>query len=284
VYQDLVMQEDFQQQAVLYRQETLEADFQVVLDPSSHSKDGSAAITTYAVGPDGSMLTYALSRGGSDWQEIRVLHLDSGMEEEHALYWCKFPSIAWAPDHAGFFYNCYPDPVETTDERAMHSYNHVRFHRLGTPQSADQVIFRPAASEVICIPIVTEDGAYILIHVCKSAAPVNHLFYRPLQESGPFFPLLQHSDAHYRFIGNVGSTCYLETDRNAPRGCVMAIDLASPEPGCWRTILPEQEESIAFSTLAGEHLLVGFLHHAWHRLFLYTLDGTFVRELALPPL
>jgi len=282
--QDLAMQEDFQPQAVLYRQEALEGDFQVVLDPSSLSKDGSAAVTTYTVSPDGTLLAYALSRGGSDWQEIRVLHLDSGTEEEQALHWCKFPSIAWAPDHAGFFYNCYPAPGETTNDRALHGYNHVRFHRLGTPQSADQFIFTPAAGEVICTPIVTEDGAYVLIHVCQSAAPNDHIFYRPLQDSGPFFPLLQHLDAHYRFVGNVGSTCYLETDRNAPRGCIMAIDLASPERKCWRLILPEQEDSIAFSTLAGEHLLVGFLHHAWHRLVLYALDGTCVRELELPPL
>jgi len=185
--QDLAMQEDFQQQAVLYRQEALEGDFCVVLDPCSQSKDGSAAITTYAVSPDGSFLAYALSRGGSDWQEIRVLHLDSGMEEEHALYWCKFPSIAWTPDNAGFFYNCYPAPVETTNDRAVHSYNHVRFHRPGTPQSADRFIFRPEASEVICTPIVTEDGAYVLIHVCKSAAPDDHIFYRPLESNGLFF-------------------------------------------------------------------------------------------------
>src|SRR5207237_4331628 len=71
---------------------------------------------------------------------------------------------------------------------------------------------------------------------------------------------------------------------NASRGCIMAIDLASPERQCWRLILHEQEDSIAFSTLADEHLLVGFLHHAWHRLVLYARDGTFVRELALPPL
>ncbi len=282
--QDLSAQEDFQQQPVLYRQEALEGDFRVVLDPSRQSKDGSAAVTTYAVSPDGTFLAYALSHGGSDWQEIRVLHLDSGTEEEHTLSWCKFPSIAWAPDHAGFFYNCYPAPGETTHERALHGNNHVRFHRLGTPQSADQFIFRPAAGEVICTPIVTEDGAYVLIHVCKSAVPDDHMYYRPLEGNGPFLPLLHRREAHYRFIGNVGSTCYLETDHHAPRGCVIAGDLASPERERWQVILPEQEESIAFSTLAGEHLLVGFLHHAWHRLALYALDGTFVRELALPPL
>ena len=282
--QDLAMQEDCQQQPVLYRQEALEGDFQVVLDPSSQSNDGSTAITTYAVSPDGTFLAYALSRGGSDWQEIRVLHLDSGTEEEHVLYWCKFPSIAWAPDNAGFFYNCYPAPDKTTDERALHGYNHVRFHGLGTPQSADQFIFTPAADEVICTPIVTEDGAYVLIHVCKSAVPDDHMYYRPLESNDPFMPLLPHLEAHYRFIGNAGSKCYLETDHSAPRGCIIAIDLASPERQCWRMILPEQEDSIAFSTLAGEHLLVGFLHHAWHRLALYALDGTFVRELELPPL
>lgn len=282
--QDLNRQEAFQQHAVLYKQEASGGDLQVVLDPSRQSNDGSAAVTTYAVSPDGTLLAYALSYGGSDWQEIRVLHVDSEIEEEHVLSWCKFPSMAWAPDNAGFFYNGYPAPDETTDERALHSSNQVRFHRLGTLQSADQLIFIPEADEVICTPIVTEDGAYALIHVCKSAVPNDHLFYRPLEESGPFVPLLPHMDAHYRFIGNVGSTCYLETDRNASRGCILAIDLASSKRKRWRVILPEQEESIAFSTLAGEHLLVGFLHHAWHRVVLYALDGTFVRELALPPL
>ncbi len=280
--QDLDTQQDFQQQAVLYRQEALEGDFQAVLDLSHHHKDGSAAVTTYAVSPDGMLLAYALSRGGSDWQEIRVLHLDSGMEEEHALYWCKFPSVAWAPDNAGFFYNCYPG--ETTDDRMLHGYNHVRFHQLGTPQSGDQLIFMPEADEVICTPIVTEDGAYLLIHVCKSAVPDDHIFYRPIESSSSFLPLVQCADAHYRFIGNVGSTFYLETDLHASRGCIVAIELAASERECWRMILPEQEDTIAFSTFAGGHLLVGFLHHAWHRVVLYTRDGTFVRELELSPL
>jgi prolyl oligopeptidase len=282
--QDLVIQEDCQQHSVLYRQEELDGDLQVVLDPSSHYQDSSVTITTYAVSPDGSMLAYALSRGGSDWQEIRVRHLDTGVEEKHALYWCKFPGIAWVSDNTGFFYNCYLDLDESTDERMLHGYNHVRFHQPGTPQSADQFIFRPATSEVICTPIVTEDGAYVLIHVCNSAVPDDYLFYRPLEKNGPFFLLFPHYEAHYRFIGNAGSTCYLETDLDAPQGCLIAVDLASPENQRWRVILPKQEECIAFSTLAGEHLLVGFLHHAWHRLVLYTLDGTFMRELALPPL
>ena len=280
--QDLDTQQDFQQQAVLYRQEAPEGDLQVVLDVSHLYGDGSAAITTYAVSPDGMLLAYALSHGGSDWQEIRVLHLDSGMEEEHALYWCKFPSIGWAPNNAGFFYNCYPG--ETADERMLHGYNHVRFHHLGTPQSGDQLVFTPEADEIICTPIVTEDEAYLLIHVCKSAVPDDHIFYRPIESSGSFLPLMQCANAHYRFIDNIGSTFYLETDLHASRGCIVAIDLAASERECWRLILPEQEDSIAFSTFAGEHLLVGFLHHAYHRVVLYTRDGTFVRELELPPL
>ncbi|HLZ59608.1 MAG TPA: prolyl oligopeptidase family serine peptidase [Ktedonosporobacter sp.] len=282
--QDLAIPGDFQQQPVLYRQEASGGEVQVVLDPSRQSMDGSAAITTYAVSPDGAFLAYALSRGGSDWQEIRILHLNSGVEEGHALYWCKFPAIAWTPDNAGFFYNCYPAPDEATDERKQHGSNHIRFHRPGTSQSADQPIFTPAASEVICTPIVTDDGAYVLIHVCKSAAPDDHIFYRPLGRNGSFFPLFHHIEAHYRFIGSRGSTCYLETDHHAPRGRVIAVDLASSERERWRMILPEQDDSIAFSTLADSHLLVGFLHHAWHRLILYALDGTFVRELALPSL
>lgn len=282
--QDLGVQDKFQPQAVLYRQEAPGGDVQVVLDPSRLSRDGSAAVITYAVSLDGSRLAYALSRGGSDWQEIRVRHLDSGTEEEHALSWCKFPTIVWTPDNASFFYSCYPAPDECSDERAQHGSTRVRFHQLGTPQSADCFIFTPAAGEVICTPIVTEDGAYVLIHECKSALPDDHLFYRPLESDDPFLPLLPGMEAHFRFIGIVGSTCYLETDLDAPKGRVIAVDLASPERERYRVILPEQEDCIAFSTLVGEHLLVGFLHHAWHRLALYTLDGTFVRQLALPPL
>ena len=282
--QDLAGQDEFQPQAILYRQEATGGDLQIVLDPSHLDRDGSAAVITYAVSPDGSLLAYALSRGGSDWQEIWVLHLDSGAEEEYTLSWCKFPSIAWAPDNSGFFYNCYPAPDETPDERAQHSSTRVRFHRLGTPQSADRFIFTPAGGEVICTPIVTEDGAYLLIHECKSTVPDDHLYYRPLESDDPFIPLLEGMEAHYRYIGTAGSTCYLETDLDAPRGRVIAVDLDAQGYERYQVILPEQENCVAFSTLAGEYLLVGFLHHAWHRLALYALDGSFVRELELPPL
>jgi prolyl oligopeptidase len=281
--QDLAPDQEPQQQPVLYVQDTLDGPPVVVLDPNTLSPDGSAAVTHHALSPNGRLVAYALAHGGSDWQEIRVQRVDGGADYPETLRHCKYVGIAWAPDSSGFYYNRHPAPGEVADAD-RHHYSRIYWHTLGTDQDRDRLVHAcPDAKELSFYPIATDDGAYLLLHACNGADPHDRLYYRGLDGDGPFRPLFERDDAHYSFVDNVGATFYVQTDLDAPRGRIVAVDLARPEPAHWRTVVPEGEETIAFVTMAGNALLVVYLHHACHRAVLYDLEGGVVQELALPP-
>ncbi|CAA9234694.1 MAG: Prolyl endopeptidase [uncultured Chloroflexi bacterium] len=280
--------EGLQNQPVLYMQPAALAaagDEPIpVLDPNTLSPDGTAAVTGQAWTPDGRLLGYSLSRAGSDWQELRVRDLDSREDLPDAIQWCKFTSPAWSPDGSGFFYARYPDPG--TVPPGQESFNQtVHWHALGTAQDADPLLYsRPDAPELGFSPSVTDDGRYLVLTVWKGTDPKNRVYFRELDGGPDFVRLLDVADARYDFVDNVGSVFYFTTDLDAPRGRVIAIDVTRPARAQWREVIPEPEGQDTIDTVAlvNDHLVVVTMHHAHHRITLYTLDGTRVRDVALP--
>ncbi|MBK9709925.1 MAG: S9 family peptidase [Kouleothrix sp.] len=273
-----------QNQAVLYRQETLGGEAAVVLDPNTLSEDGTVALTNQAVSRDGRLLAYGTSVGGSDWQEIRVRSVDGGEDYPDLIRWCKFAGIAWHPDGAGFFYNRYPEPgsVPAADHG---NYSRVYWHRLGADQHADELIYeRPDDKELGFTPFVTRDGRYLLLRVWHGTDPQNRIYYRELGGDGPFIRLLDQADARYDFIDNIGPLLYFSTDLGAPRGRVIAIDLERPARANWREVVPERADPLAFAITTNGRLLLAYLRDVHHVLELRALDGALERVLELPTL
>lgn len=271
-----------QNQAVLYRQTTLESEPAVVLDPNTLSEDGTVALITTAISEDGKLLAYGLSSSGSDWQEIRIRKVDSGEDYPEVIYWCKFGRIAWKHDNSGFFYDRYPEPG-TVPEEDTTNYNRVYWHSPGTPQSQDTLVYeRPDAKELGFTSFITDDGQYLLLHVWLGTDPKNRLYYREVESDGPFIRLLDEFDAAYNFIGNRGPVFYFHTDLNAPHGRIIAIDTTHPAREHWRELVPEQSDVIAFAVMGHEQLVVTYKQDAHHIVKLYTLEGLPAREIALP--
>ncbi len=271
-----------QNQAVLYTQTGLEGQPAVLLDPNTLSVDGTVALTTQAYNHDGTLLAYGVSTSGSDWQEVKIRRIDTREDYPEVIRWCKFASVAWKHDHSGFYYERFPQPDSVpADEQ---SYNcRVYWHRLGTPQEEDQLVYeRPDAKGLSFSSAITDDGTYLLLHVWLGTDPKNRLYYREVESTGPFVRLLDDFDAAYNFIHNIGPIFYFHTNLDAPRGRIIAIDTEHPERANWREVLPEQEDVIDSVHLVHQQFIVIWKHDAHHLVTHHTLEGQLLGEIALP--
>jgi prolyl oligopeptidase len=276
-----------QNQAVLYWQDGLAGEPRVLLDPNGLSPDGTVALTGYSVSEDGRLLAYGLSSGGSDWQVWHVREVDGGHDRPDRLEWVKFSRAGWAHDGSGFTYSRYDAPPEGQVYKDANYNQKVYFHRLGTPQSDDELVYaRPDHPDWGFDAQVSEDGRYLVLFVWKGTHRENALFYRDLAAGpeGPIVELLPEFDAQYDFVGNDGALFYLQTDRDAPLGQVVAIDLARPAPGAWRTLIPERADALQGVSLVADQFLAIYLHDAYNAVRRFARDGQPLGDVALPGL
>lgn len=271
-----------QNQAVLYWTPTLTAEPQVLLDPNQLSADGTVALSGYALSNDGELLAYALSASGSDWMEWRVREVTSGQDRADLVQWSKFSGAAWSHDNAGFYYSRYDAPTADDAYKGVNYYHKVYYHRLGTPQSADQLIYeRPDQKEWNFSAGVTDDGRYLIIHVSRGTFRQNGVFYQDRSDpAGPVLELFNRFDAAYTFIGNDGPRFYFRTDLNAPRSRVIAVDLHQPDQ--WQEVLPESSDSLNSVSLFHDQLIATYLHDAHSQVRRFNKGGELVQEITLP--
>lgn len=273
-----------QNQAVLYLQESLEGEPRLLLDPNKFSEDGTVALSGSSFNIDGTLMVYGTSKSGSDWQELKVRKIDAGEDFPEVIQWCKFSSAAWKPDSSGFYYRRLPEPGTVAEEDSS-NFTKVFWHKLGTPQSEDVLIYeRPEAKELSFDPFVTEDGQFLCLHVWQGTDPRSRFYYRELGSDGEFTRLLDDFDAAYNFIDNDGSLFYFETDLDAPRRRIIAIDLTNPARENWREIIGQQADVLSFVTLVNNQFVAAYMHDAHNQLKVYNLDGSSVREIELPTL
>jgi prolyl oligopeptidase len=275
-----------QNQSVLYTMKSLEAEPKVLLDPNQLSPDGTIALTGYYASHDGQRLAYSLSTAGSDWQEFRVLDIESGQPQPDVLKWVKSSGAAWTRDGQGFFYSRYDEPPPGEDRKGVNYFHKLYYHRLGTPQSQDQLIYhRPDQREWGFAGGVTDDGRYLVIHVWQGTDTRNRFFYQDLQAANSqVIELLNDFDADYSFIDNVGTIFYFRNDLGAPRGRILAIDLANPARAQWREIVPQTADRLLGASLIHNQLVVEYLKDARSEIKIYSLEGQPVRTVELPGL
>jgi prolyl oligopeptidase len=275
-----------QNQNVLYTMDTLDGPARVLLDPNELSPDGTVALVSFNVSPDGRRVAYGLTSGGSDWQEWHVRDVETGRDLPDHLRWVKFSQSAWTHDREGFFYSRYDEPRDAAAMKKANFYQKLYYHRLGTPQSEDELVYhRPDNREMGFLPTVTRDGRYLVLHVWKGTESENAVFYKDLSVPGsPVVELLRDFDASYNLVGSDGPALWFETDKDAPRGRLIRIDLSEPEQERWREVIPEAEETLQSVTRVHRRLIALYLEHARTRVRLFDLDGCPVRDLELPGL
>lgn len=270
-----------QNQPVLHRQQGLDGKKEVVLDPNLWSTDGTVALSNYSVDEKARYLAYSISAHGSDRQEIRIRDLELKENLPDVVQWCKFTNLAWLGDQ-GFYYSRYPQPGSVPEEDE-NNYNQVYFHRLGTPQSEDILIYeRPDAKELRFSPSLSADQDYLILHVFKGTDSRNGFYYQKLGEDTAFTQLLDEGEAKFAYLGNEGSSAYFFTDLNAPKGRIISIDLQKPAREHWLEILSEQDDVIDQVRYVNGHFVIGFMHKAHSILRIYGRDGELLKALPLP--
>ena len=272
-----------QNQAVLYMVKSLNGEPTVLIDPNKLSADGTVALSGINYTEDGKMMTYAVSASGSDWQEVHVRDIDAGKDTDDLLKWCRFSGIGWKKDKSGFWYNRFPAEGEVAEEDRS-NYNKVYWHQLGTTQDKDVLVYEDKANKEIGFsPYVTEDGEYLMLYVYHGTDPKNGIYFRKTSDStGPFTHLFELNEAMYTPVDNIGSTVYVHTDADAPRGRVIAVDLNKPGKENWKELIPQKPEVIDNVTMVNNELVVSYMKDAHHQLMIFDKDGKFRREIELP--
>src|SRR5882672_4734974 len=279
-----------QNQSVLYKQASLTADPETLLDPNLLSEDGTVALSTLAVSDDGRLLAYGTSASGSDWEEFRVRDIATGQDRTDHLKWIKFSGASWSKDGGGFFYSRYPEPTDKalTD---VNRFQRLYYHRLGADQAQDVLVYeRPDQPDWGMNAEVTDDGRYAVLQVWLGTDRRNRVYYLDLKDAkrskvtGDVVRLLDDFDASYAFVGNDGPVFYFLTDLDAPRKRVIAIDTGHPERARWREIIPQSADVLEGIQIIHDTFVAQYMHDASSRLRLFALDGRPVKELELPTL
>ncbi len=275
-----------QNQSVLYTVDSLDGSPRVLLDPNKLSEDGTVALAGYSISHDGSQMAYGVAAAGSDWQEYRIRDVATGEDSADHLKWIKFTGVTWTKAGKGVFYGRFDEPAEG-EALSSRNYNHkVYYHKLGTPQASDRLIYeRPDQKEWMFEPQVTDDGEYLLLEVSRGTETNNGVFFRSLSaQEGPIVELLSDFDAMYRFIDNDGPVFWFMTDHDAPRGRVIAVDRRDPRPKKWRQVIPEAAETLRGVNLVNNQFVATYLEDAHTVVRIFDIDGRPVREVEMPGL
>jgi len=276
-----------QNQSVLYVQKGLDGTPEVLLDPNKFSDDGTARLGAFALSRDGKYAAYGISKGGSDWQEYRVMEVQSRRQLPDSLQWVKVSGIAWQGD--GFYYSRYDAPEKGKELSSKNEGHKVYYHKVGTSQSEDELVFEdPANPQRFHTLGVTEDERFAVLNISDrgKGKKGNALFFRDAKggdkKFSPLFPEI--GDASYGVIDNVGDKFLVRTDRNAPNGRIVLVDPRDPAEKSWKDVLPERPEPLQSATTAGGKLFATYLQDVTTRAYVYSVDGKLENEVKLPGL
>src|SRR5215471_13231024 len=273
-----------QNQNVLFVTESLASEPRVLLDPNTLSSDGTVALVAHAVSDDGKLLAYGTAASGSDWTQWHVRDVDTGKDLTDLVQWVKFSTASWTKDNKGFFYSRYDEPKQGTMLRDANYFQKLYYHKLGTPQSEDKLIYeRPDNKELGFQGNVTDDGHYLIITVWQGTSPKNRLYYKDLTKpDSEVVRLLDDFDAEYSFVDNDGPVFWFKTDRDAPRGRVIAIDTRHPERANWKTIVPQGKDKLEHANVINESFVLGYLEDAQTEVRIHDLSGKLLHTVDLP--
>jgi len=267
-----------QNQSVLFVQDGRNAPPRVLLDPNLLSTDGTVALSGQAASDDGHYLAYSLSTSGSDWQELHVRDVNPPARDlADTVKWVKFSSIAWTHDNRGFFYSRYDEPTSGNKMTNVNRNHKIYYHRVGQVQSRDELIYdRPDQPGWLLRGNVTDDGQYLIITVSQGSDVRTRLYFVDLDNPGhpqinnPVVRLIDRSDAQYDFIGNRGTIFYVRTDKNAPKGRIVAISIDNPREDRWNVIVTEGKDALVGAETAGDGIVANYLQDAHSTVRLFT--------------
>ncbi|MDB5699481.1 MAG: family peptidase, partial [Alphaproteobacteria bacterium] len=271
-----------QNQAVLYVRESLAGPARMLVDPNLWSKDGATALGEWTPSEDGKHLLYSVQDGGTDWRTLRVLDVDNGRLLVDEVKWVKFSNLEWAKDGSGFFYSRFPEPQAEQQFQSLNENQRVYFHRLGTPQSADRLVYADAARPMLNnVAEVSDDGRWLIVSSSEGTDERYDITLIDLVREAPPRRIVAGLANDWRYIGNQGDTFYWVTNLDAPRLRIVATDIGRPVSAL-KQIVAEDKATLDQASIVGDRLIVSYLVDAKTEVRTMTRDGTRIGTVSLP--
>ncbi|MDE2435420.1 MAG: S9 family peptidase [Sphingomonadales bacterium] len=273
-----------QNQAQLFVREGIDGAPRLLLDPNAWAKDGATALDAWVPSDKGRYLAYSVQDGGSDWRVLKVLDVATGKVMADALHWAKFTGMAWVGEQ-GFLYSRFPKPAEGAEFQSRNFNQAVYFHRIGTSQDADELVFAtPDQPEVGHGAEVTNGGRYAVITSGKGTdarweVRVIDLAHRKAT-GWKTRTLVSGFDHKWQPVDAIGKRLWFVTDKDAPRGKLMAVDLSGANPA-WSDVVPQRDETLEQASIVGDKLILSYLKDASTRAEVYDLGGQHAQVLTL---
>ncbi len=278
------LNDGLQNQSVLYTQASLDAEPEMLIDPNTWADDGTIALAGLEVSEDAKYLAYGIQDGGSDWRTWRVMDLEKRELLDDKLEWLKYTTVAWTKDSLGFFYSRYPTPKSGEEFQSLNMNHKVYYHRIGTDQDKDTLVYaQPENPEWGFFSQVTDDGKFVVITVWKGTDDRYRIVYRDLEDpDAEEVVLIDKFDNDYTLAGSDGSVLFFRTNRDAPKGRLIAIDTANSSIENWTEVLPETEQVLESIELVGDRFVAQYLRDARSDVRIFSKNGKSVGTVSLP--
>ncbi|HEY1871583.1 MAG TPA: prolyl oligopeptidase family serine peptidase, partial [Chitinophagaceae bacterium] len=272
-----------QNQSVWYQQKGLAGKPEVFIDPNKLSADGTVSLGGVNFSLNGKYAAYSLQKSGSDWEEGFVMDVATKRPLSDKLEWLKFTGFSWKDDE-GFYYSRYPEPKEGDTLKGKNINQHVFYHKVGTPQSEDQLIYEDKAHpQRFANAGLTEDERFLVLNTSEGTSGGEIWVWDTKDPSQKKFSLLIPGfETQPSVVDNVGDKILLQTNDGAPDYKVVLIDPKNPAKENWKTIIPEQKEVLESVSTGGGYLFASYLKDASTKAYQYSYDGKLVREIKLP--
>lgn len=269
-----------QAQSVLYRNNRKKKSSEVFLDPNKFSEKGTTSLSQISFNKNGNLAACAISEGGSDWNKIIIINTDTKQQIDDTLLDVKFSGIAWQGDE-GFYYSSYDKPKEGTVLSGMTDKHKVYFHKLGTKQSEDQLVFGGDKTPRRYLgAYLTEDEKFLVI-TAANATNGNELYIKDLKKGGDFVQLVKGFDINANIVDNDGDDLFIYTDKDAPNGRLVKAYANNATPENWKDVIAETENVLSV-TSAGGYFFATYMIDAIDQVKQFDKQGKLVRNLTLP--
>jgi prolyl oligopeptidase len=272
-----------QNQSPLYVREGLGGKARLLIDPNSWAKDGTTALAEWEPSPDGRKLVYAVQDGGSDWRTLHVIDVATGSVLPDRIEWVKFSRLEWDRAGEGFFYSRFPAPEQGREYLNADLNNTVYYHRLGTDQSADRLVYRtPAHPKWNHAAQVSDDGQWLVITTSEGTDPRYEIVAINLADP-KWKPrtIVSGMKNEWKFVGSVASRMWFVTDLGAPRSRLVTLD-AARRGRAPQEIVPQRADTLAGASLVGRRIILAYMSNAQSVVEMVELDGKLVGPIPLP--
>ena len=273
-----------QNQSVLYQMDSPTADAskqRVWLDPNTLSTDGTVALKGIYFSHNGRYMAYVISRSGSDWEEIYVKDCQTGRDIDDHIVWAKFTGATWLGD--GFYYSAYDAPEKGRETSAKNSVQKIYYHKIGTPQSEDQLFFMNPTQPLRFYNVDIDHDEKVMTLNEGGMDNGNNLYVRDLTKPNSQF-IQMCSDTRFRYstVETVGKKMYILTNAGAPKYRLMVADVDRPGYNDWKEVVPEGESVLTDVTFAADRMILQYSKDNCNQMYTYTTDGKRIGEIKLP--